>query len=88
VIKNYGLFWKRERVIWKVNGVDWGEAKPARGLLLGRKGSGPLINFCYRAGVYILHEGFRVIYVGQTGAGQQRLFKRLSDHTADHLAER
>lgn len=86
LIRNYGLFWLR-------NDVDWGsKGKGKSGTLLGKyakrlKGKG--VDFRQQQGVYVLYDdNFRIIYVGQTGAGDQRLFIRLRQHKRDHLAQR
>ena len=39
-------------------------------------------------GIYVLYSGHQIIYVGQTGAGNSRLFSRLKRHRSDHLAGR
>lgn len=36
----------------------------------------------------MLHADYDVVYIGQTGAGDDRLFKRLRAHKSDHLSER
>ena len=85
LIRNYGLFWRREWVFWgrgknagHLNGVpaDAITAQP--------------INFRMQQGVYVLYdENFRMVYVGQAGVGdKQRLLDRLKQHTKDQLADR
>ena len=84
MIQGLGLFWRRELTLWK-------RPFDGAGRLLGRQVKGPhrpIVDFRFQAGVYILHDGFRVIYVGQTGANRGRLFGRLRGHTKDSLAER
>ncbi len=44
--------------------------------------------FATSGGVYALYADYELVYVGQTGAGNQRLFRRLRDHKKDHLSER
>lgn len=90
IIKNYGMFWERDQVHWGSNGN--------RGSLLGyrrwvRNQPEYLRDFRNQAGVYILYEGAniasqRVVYVGETGIGNQRLFHRLKQHRRDHLWNR
>lgn len=86
LIKNYGLFWEREHVAWGGKGVG------NNGTLLGlptRQLRADPVNFRNQRGVYVLYDdNFRVIYVGQAGAGNQRLFIRLRQHKRDHLAQR
>jgi hypothetical protein len=84
LIRNYGLFWHRER-------VNWGKGRK-RGTLEGylknakRQGT---VNFRDQRGIYVLYDDtFRIVYVGQAGHGNQCLFDRLKQHKSDHLAER
>jgi len=83
IIQAYGLFWSEEN-------VHWGRGRQ-RGTLLGvpagARTSDP-IDFRDQVGIYILYEGHQMIYVGQTGAGAQRLFKRLKKHRNDSLVKR
>ena len=46
------------------------------------------IDFRDQSGVYVLYSGFHMIYVGQAGVGNQKLFNRLKQHTRDALADR
>ena len=86
-IKNFGLMWERDKVAW--SGV--------RGNAGHLRGYGPIghakrdqheTDFREQIGVYILYEDSKVLYVGQAGARGQSLYKRLKDHTTDHLADR
>ena len=88
IVRNYGVFWERNR-------VDFGTKGPGnRGQLLGfKRGTPTPADLRGQRGIYVLYEGTdinlqRVVYVGQTGAGHQRLLKRLRDHTNDHLWNR
>ncbi len=77
LINAFGMFWKRSEVRWKkpkpeLNGFQ-------------QVGSEP-VNFCEQMGVYLLHDGSRVIYVGQVGG--PRLGQRLREHTLDRLSGR
>jgi len=84
LIENYGLFWKRDDVFWgrqKVKGR-------LEGVPAGSLTSKP-VDFRGQQGVYVLYDdGFRVVYVGQSGTKKQRLFARLKRHTRNHLAQR
>lgn len=84
LIKNYGLFWRREDVNWGGPG--------SRGSLCGRfarRRRSPEVDFREQQGVYVLYDdNFRIVYVGQAGVGHQRLFNRLRQHKRDHLAQR
>ena len=83
-IANYGIYWDRDKVNW------WpGPAGIIR--LLGKRWQQPrqfdennladAVNFSTQSGVYLLHQGQEVMYVGQTiteaGGG---LFARLREH--------
>lgn len=86
LIQNYGLFWRLHK-------VDWGsQGKGNTGNLLGRpalKRTDKPVNFRNQEGVYVLYDDtFKIIYVGQAGSGDQKLFTRLRGHRRDHLAER
>lgn len=73
VIQAFGMFWQRNKVHWK-NG-------PA---LIGKQLQGATqVDFADQRGVYILHDGPRVIYVGQVL--ERSLGQRLFEHTADRL---
>jgi len=84
LIHNYGLFWRRSDVFWgrpKVNGH-------LKGFSAKQIKSNP-VDFRDQQGVYILYDdNFKIVYVGQSGNGSQRLFLRLKQHKRDALAER
>ena len=86
-IKNYGLMWDRD-------GVRWSGTRGNAGRLMGQGpvgspiGSQQEVDFRQQIGVYILYRNESVVYVGQTGSGNRRLFARLKDHRTDHLADR
>jgi hypothetical protein len=83
LIQNYGLFWRRADVFWgrqRVSGHLRGY--PARAKF-------SLVDFRGQQGVYCLYdENFRIVYIGQAGANEQRLFNRLRQHRTDALAQR
>lgn len=85
LIRNYGLFWLREN-------VDWGgRGRGNEGQLLGWTGrrNAASVNFRHQRGIYVLYDdNFKIVYIGQTGAGNQRLLVRLRNHRFDHLAQR
>ena len=85
MIRTYGLFWKSDQ-------VDWGTQGPGNaGTLLGTRtlsNRARQVDFRDQRGIYALYSEFELVYVGQTGAGDQRLLKRLKNHLTDHLAER
>ena len=65
--------------------VDW---KKLNGLeILGAQSEAKNVNFATMRGVYILHYGQEIIYVGQA-ISNDGIGKRLRDHTRDRLANR
>ncbi len=83
MIQSFGLHWREDRVFW-------GRPKVA-GTLLGAASRSPRarpVDFRLQRGIYVLYADYDLIYVGQTGAGNDRLFNRLKAHRSDHLSER
>jgi hypothetical protein len=83
MILSYGLYWHADRVFWgrpKVRGTLYGAASRS---LKARP-----VDFRDQRGIYALYADHELVYVGQTGAGSDRLFKRLKGHKSDHLSER
>ena len=83
MIRCYGLHWHVDRVFW---------GRPnAAGSLLGAASRSPRarpVDFRKQRGIYALYAGYELVYLGQTGAGNDRLFNRLKAHRNDHLSER
>jgi hypothetical protein len=84
LIRNFGLFWDKEE-------VQWGKPKKT-GKLLGvhatakRDGN---VDFRNQIAIYAIYDAaFNLVYVGQTGSGDQRLMKRLNNHRTDHISQR
>jgi hypothetical protein len=76
-IRAYAMYWSRADVHWAAKPNLFGEqVKGAR-----------QVNFTEQAGVYILHDGTRVIYVGQAGV-DGNLGARLYAHTRNRLSGR
>lgn len=72
-IQAFGMYWRREMVDWK------GKAK-----LLGIQQRGATsVDFGPQKGVYLLHDGRAVVYVGRTT--DQTMAQRLFQHTYDRL---
>lgn len=72
-INAFGMYWRRDKVLWT--------SMPR---LLGQQQLGSLrVDFCQQKGVYLLHDGNRVVYVGRTTG--QPLGLRLGQHTSDRL---
>lgn len=76
LIKAFGMFWNRGHVLWN--------SKP-RLLGIQQEGADP-VDFAGQYGVYLLHDGREVVYVGRTT--ERRLGIRLCDHTKDRLSGR
>lgn len=83
MIQSYGLHWHEERVVW---------GRPSRsGSLLGAASRSPKarqVDFRAQRGIYALYADYDLVYTGQTGSGNDRLFHRLKTHKSDHLSER
>jgi hypothetical protein len=83
MIQCYGVHWHIERVFWGRQNVT--------GTLLGAASRSPRarpVDFRNQRGIYALYADYELVYVGQTGAGTDRLFSRLKFHRTDHLSER
>lgn len=78
LINAFGMFWRRSEVIWR---------RPNGTVLKGlQTAGGQDVDFSCEAGVYLLHDGSRVVYVGQVS--EPRLGSRLAEHTRDRLSGR
>lgn len=77
LIGSFGMFWLRSE-------VDWTKT-PVKLLGVQLDGGNP-IDFAEQAGVYLLYEGNRVIYVGRVTSS--RLGQRLWEHTRGRLKAR
>ena len=70
----FGMYWRRDKVSWDRSSMK----------LLGQQYKGSdVADFEGQQGVYLLHDGREVIYVGR--ATSQRLGLRLKEHTKDRL---
>lgn len=77
LINAFGMFWRRDAVNWRL-------AQPTlRGL---QQAGSQEVDFSRQVGVYLLHDGTRVVYVGRVS--EPRLGARLRDHTRDRLSGR
>lgn len=85
MILSYGLHWSVSRVYWGKPGI--GNSGTLLGAATRSKNAHP-VDFRMQRGIYALYADYQLIYVGQTGAGDDRLFKRLKAHKRDHLSER
>lgn len=85
MIRSYGVHWHAERVMWGSQGRN----NPGKLLGAASKSSKAIsVDFREQRGIYALYANYELVYVGQTGAGNDRLFKRLKAHRFDHLSER
>lgn len=73
VINAFGMYWARSNVVWTSSPRILGQQQP---------GSTP-VDFCNQRGVYLLHDGRAVVYVGRTT--DQPLGMRLRQHISDRL---
>ncbi len=86
LIQNYGLFWRRDQVEWGFRGKGYKGSLPGK---YAKRIRSPEVDFREQQGVYVLYDNnFKIVYVGQAGRGEQRLFTRLRNHKRDHLAQR
>lgn len=84
-IANYGIYWDRDKVNWwpgqrgiiQLLGRTWRQPNQ-----FGKNNAAGAVNFSAQSGVYLLHQGQEVVYVGQTIAEAQGggLFYRLREH--------
>lgn len=76
IVRAFGMFWQRERVLWR--------RQPK---LMGRQQVGAKsVDFGEQRGVYILYDHHSVVYVGR--ATDRPLGQRLNEHTLDRLSGR
>ena len=85
LIHNYGLFWRRNVI---AEDGPWPRSGEMLGVGVRQKRRGK-IDFSRQRGIYALYDdNFRLIYVGQAGKGERRLYARLRSHSIGNLAER
>lgn len=83
-IRNFGHYWSKDLVHWGAPG----SAGELPGYILENR-QPRRIDFREQIAVYVLYGVNReVVYVGQAGIGNQRLFQRLKHHTRNHLRDR
>jgi len=78
------------RLFWKADHVFWGTPRNP-GSLLGRpsrKRRSEPVDFREQIGIYVLYADYKLVYVGQTGSGVQKLLFRLRQHRSDDLSGR
>ena len=77
LINAFGMYWRR-------SAVEWATGRPN---LWGAQQSGSEhVNFAEQAGIYLLHDGSRTVYVGRVT--KHRMGTRLWEHTRDRLSGR
>jgi hypothetical protein len=76
IIQAFGMFWRREMVSWKKDPEILGEQQQGA----------TVVDFCAQRGVYLLHDGREIIYVGR--AIDQAIGNRLFQHISDRLSTR
>lgn len=85
-ICNYGHYWSRELIDWGTKGKgNAGTLKATH--KPGQKGA--IADFRDQIAIYVLFDENRdVVYIGQTGSGNQRLFSRLRQHSRGQFRDR
>lgn len=73
LINAFGMYWARSQVLWSSVPRVLGQQQPGSSA----------VNFSGQRGVYLLHDGREVVYVGRTT--DQPLGVRLRQHTVDRL---
>lgn len=73
LINAFGMYWRRDNVIWTSTPKILGQ----------QQSSSDPVDFHEQKGVYLLHDGSKVVYVGRTT--DQPLGLRLKQHTGDRL---
>lgn len=73
LINAFGMYWSRNYVLWTTTPRILGQQQPGS----------TAVDFCNQKGVYLLHDGRTVVYVGRTT--EQPLGIRLRQHISDRL---
>lgn len=77
LVQAFGMYWQRASVHWTATASQ----------LLGRQQIGASsVDFASQLGVYLLHDGREVVYVGRST--ERPLGRRLYEHTQDRLKTR
>ena len=80
MIQSFGVHWHLDRVHWGHSGTLLGAAS--------RSQKARPVDFRNQRGIYALYADYELVYIGQTGSKNDRLFNRLKAHKRDHLSER
>lgn len=73
LINAFGMYWSRHNVLWTFTPKILGQQQPGS----------TAVDFCNQKGVYLLHDGRTVVYIGRTT--EQPLGIRLRQHITDRL---
>lgn len=85
IIKNMGLFWTRDKIMWRGTKKD---PKGLTGVRTHAKTSGP-VDFWSQTGIYALYADYHLVYVGQAGLTDKSCIgSRLKAHLSNDLAGR
>lgn len=76
IIHAFGMYWRRDAVEWRHQPKLWGFNNE----------NADKVDFGGQQGIYLLHDGREVIYVGRSTDGN--IGKRLLDHTKNRLSFR
>lgn len=83
-IYSFGRFW--DRAVWEQNKHQLYGINFIKKISGSKPLSGVSVNFTGAQGIYLLHKGHQIVYVGKAGKG--RLSARLQEHTLDSLRNR
>jgi len=83
LIKNIGLFWRMKDVFWGKPKVPGN----LHGIRVGAKRK-EFVDFREQVGIYVLYADYKIVYIGQAGNGNAKLFTRLKTHLSDDLSGR
>lgn len=75
IIESFGMYWRRDLVSWKNNPKLMGQNKEVA----------TQVDFCDQQGIYLLHDGRAIVYVGRSDGS---IGRRLFDHTKGRFSFR
>lgn len=75
IIESFGMYWRRDLVSWKNNPKLIGQNKEVA----------TQVDFCNQQGIYLLHDGRAIVYVGRS---DESIGRRLFDHTKGRFSFR
>jgi HB1, ASXL, restriction endonuclease HTH domain len=81
IIRAFGMYWRRDFVEWKSAPNILGRLSETANA--AKAADLQAVDFCNQRGVYFLHDGSEVVYVGR--AMERPLGMRLHEHTFDRL---